>query len=70
MFEVDTSVVVRLLTNDDKPQAARARRLIEQHDVLLPLTVLLDTEWVLRRVHGPRNHIIATPLEGEPRPAA
>jgi predicted nucleic acid-binding protein len=52
MLVVDTNVVVRHLTNDDKAQGARALRLIEQHDVFVPLTVLLEAEWVLRSVYG------------------
>jgi predicted nucleic acid-binding protein len=52
MLVVDTDVVVGHLTNDDRVQAERARRLIEQHDVYLPLTVLLESEWVLRSVYG------------------
>lgn len=52
MLVVDTNVVVRYLTSDDRTQAERARRLIEQHDVYLPLTVLLESEWVLRSVYG------------------
>ena len=52
MLVVDTNVVVRHLTNDDEAQAARARRLIERRDVFLPLTVLLEAEWVLRSVYG------------------
>ena len=52
MLVVDTNVVVRYLTNDDTAQAARARRLLAQNDVFVPLTVLLETEWVLRGVFG------------------
>jgi predicted nucleic acid-binding protein len=52
MLVVDTNVVVRYLTNDDDAQAARARRLLAQHDVFVPLTVLLEAEWVLRSVFG------------------
>jgi predicted nucleic acid-binding protein len=52
MLVVDTNVVVRYLINDDTAQAARARRLLAQHDVFVPLTVLLETEWVLRAVLG------------------
>ena len=50
MLVLDTNVVVRYLTNDDTAQAARARRLLAQHDVFVPLTALLETEWVLRAV--------------------
>ena len=48
MIAVDTNVVVRLLTNDEPDQAARAARLFEREAVFLPKTVLLETEWVLR----------------------
>ena len=51
MLVVDTNVVIRYLTNDDIAQAARVRRLFAQHDVFVPLTVLLETEWVLRGVY-------------------
>jgi predicted nucleic acid-binding protein len=50
MLVVDTNVLVRYLTNDDTAQAARVRRLLHQRDVFVPLTVLLETEWVLRGV--------------------
>lgn len=52
MVAVDTDVVVRLLTGDDPRQATRARSLFERETVLLPTTVLLETEWVLRRLYG------------------
>jgi predicted nucleic-acid-binding protein len=52
MLAVDTNVVVRYLANDDTGQAARAQRLLTQDDVFVPLTVLLETEWVLRGVFG------------------
>jgi predicted nucleic-acid-binding protein len=52
MFAVDTNVVVRYLANDDTGQAARAQRLLTRDDVFVPLTVLLETEWVLRGVFG------------------
>jgi predicted nucleic acid-binding protein len=52
MLVADTNVVVRYLTNDDPAQAARARQLLERDDVFVPLTVLLESEWVLRAVFG------------------
>ena len=48
MIAVDTNVVVRLLTKDDPAQAARAADLLARERVLVPKTVLLETEWVLR----------------------
>ncbi len=48
MRAVDTNVVVRYLAGDDKTQSARARELIDGGEVWLSLTVVLETEWVLR----------------------
>jgi len=48
---VDTNVVVRLLTGDEPAQAARARAIFEREAVLLVKTVLLESEWVLRRLY-------------------
>ena len=48
MIAVDTNVVVRFLTRDHEVEAARALALFERETVLLPKTVLLETEWVLR----------------------
>ena len=52
MVAVDTNVVVRLLTEDDPGQAKRARYLFERETILVPTTVLLEAEWVLRRLYG------------------
>ena len=52
MIALDTNVVVRLLTDDDPSQAAEAVRLVESDQVFLPLSVILETEWVLRSVYG------------------
>ena len=51
MIAVDTNVIVRLLVADDRRQANRARRLFEGHAVLIPTTVLLEAEWVLRSAY-------------------
>jgi predicted nucleic-acid-binding protein len=57
---VDTNVVVRLLTLDDHKQAARAKRLFSSNRIFLPKTVLLETEWVLRRLYRfEREHVTA-----------
>ena len=54
---IDTSVLVRLLVEDDKAQCARARRLVDEavaggEAVFISLLVLLETEWVLRSRYG------------------
>ena len=51
MVAVDTNVLVRLLTGDEPAQTTRARAIFERETVLLPKTVILETEWVLRRLY-------------------
>ena len=54
---VDTNVLVRLVTQDDAQQAQAVDRLLARHakngDVLfVPITVVLELEWVLRAKLG------------------
>lgn len=51
MIAVDTNVIVRYLTNDHPEQSPRARKLVDEQDVWVPTTVLLETECVLRSVY-------------------
>lgn len=51
MRTIDTNVVVRFLVEDDADQQRVAAELIESGDVFVPLTVLLETEWVLRDLY-------------------
>lgn len=48
MIAIDTNVLVRLLTGDDPAQTQRAAALFASNNILIPKTVLLETEWVLR----------------------
>ena len=60
MLAVDTNVIVRYLTSDDAEQFARASALIHHADVYVSTTVLLETEWVLRRAYRfSRERIVA-----------
>jgi predicted nucleic-acid-binding protein len=52
MIAVDTNVVVRRLVADDAAQARRATALFERGPVFIPVTVLLETEWVLRGAYA------------------
>ncbi|MBS0457829.1 MAG: type II toxin-antitoxin system VapC family toxin [Proteobacteria bacterium] len=58
MLAVDTNVVVRLLADDDPQQSPSARRLFQQHTIYLVKTVLLETEWVLRKTYACSRHEI------------
>lgn len=52
MIAIDTNVVVRYLTGDHPEQSARARMLIDTREVFVPVTVILEAEWVLRSAYG------------------
>lgn len=62
MLALDTNLIVRYLVGDDPAQAARARKIIDNNDVFVGLTVLLETEWVLRSVYGFSMHACAKAL--------
>lgn len=48
MVAIDTNVAVRLLVNDDPAQTKQAADLFTAHQIFIPKTVVLETEWVLR----------------------
>ena len=48
MISVDTNIVVRLLTKDDKPQYQISLKLFQSQEIFICDTVILETEWVLR----------------------
>lgn len=52
MIAIDTNVVVRLLVSDDLAQYEKARHVVAMHEVFVPDTVILETEWVLRYAYG------------------
>ena len=66
MFGLDTNVLVRYLLGDDREQAERARKAIDQalasgKPVTVCLLTLLETEWVLRSCAAlDKRRIIAT----------
>jgi predicted nucleic-acid-binding protein len=64
MRAVDTNILVRYLTNDDADQGARVRQLLAREQVFVPLTVLLEAEWVLRAVYDFAAAEVVTALLG------
>lgn len=52
MLAVDTNILVRSVTRDGAEQSARAKRLVDDSEIFVATTVLLETEWVLRRGYG------------------
>ena len=62
MRAVDTNVLVRALTQDDPAQAKRALAFMSAHQVFVPVTVVLELEWVLRSRYGFAPAVIAQAL--------
>lgn len=52
MIAIDTNILVRFLTCDDKPQFKKVLALFEKHEVFIPDTVILESEWVLRYAYS------------------
>ena len=62
MHAVDTNVLVRLLTGDDAEQTKRAAALFKNETIFIPKTVLLETEWVLRRLYRLDSKVVVGAL--------
>ena len=60
MHAVDTNVLVRLLTGDDANQTKRAAALFKKETIFIPKTVLLETEWVLRRLYRLDSRVVVS----------
>jgi predicted nucleic-acid-binding protein len=56
---VDTNVLVRALVQDDATQSARAQALLAQADLFVPVTVILELEWVLRSRYAFAPRLVA-----------
>jgi predicted nucleic-acid-binding protein len=52
VIAVDTNILVRYLVEDDVAQTDRVEAVLRSGDVLVPKTVVLETEWVLRSLYG------------------
>jgi len=59
---IDTNVLVRALIQDDPAQAGRALALLRDHQVFVPVTVVLELEWVLRSRYNFAPAVIALAL--------
>ncbi len=51
MVAADTNIVLRFILKDDPVQSPSARDLIANNKIFIPVTVMLETEWALRRVY-------------------
>lgn len=51
MLAADTNILVRLMTWDDAVQSPLAKQLFATEHVFIGTSVILETEWVLRRTY-------------------
>jgi len=63
MIAFDANLLVRLAVNDDEYQADIAEQLINNSEVFISRTVLLETEWVLRSGYKKDRDNIASFVE-------
>lgn len=63
MIGIDTNLLVRLFTNDDKAQAKYAEKLIANNMIFISKSVLLETEWVLRYTYELSPNVIYNAFE-------
>ena len=63
MRAIDTKVLVRALVNDNAAQSARAVALLTGHDIFIPVTVVLELEWVLRSRYAFAPKVVAQVIE-------
>jgi predicted nucleic-acid-binding protein len=62
---LDTNLLVRLLTGDDPAQARKVAELIDTTPAcFVPITVVLELEWVLRGAYRLERQAVITALEG------
>jgi predicted nucleic acid-binding protein len=48
MRVADTNVLVRVVMFDDPEQSPRARAVLSENEIFVPITVVLELDWVLR----------------------
>lgn len=63
MRALDTNVLARALVQDDAEQGRRAQVCLSAQPVYVPVTVILELEWVLRSRYGYSPKAIADAME-------
>ena len=60
MIALDTNIIARYLLDDEPAQARAARRLLAdaKAEYWIPVTVVLELAWVLRKADAPRSVVI------------
>lgn len=62
MDAIDTNILVRIIIRDDEAMYQRAAAVLSRGPVLVPTTVLLEAEWVLRGRYGLDRGAVADSL--------
>lgn len=63
MTALDTNILVRVLTDDDPAQVRAARDLLASDDTFrVPITVILETGWVLEAIYELERSVVADGL--------
>jgi len=60
---LDTNLIVRALVRDDAAQSAVAEAVLGNEPVFIPVTVVLELEWVLRSRYGFAPQQVARAME-------
>ena len=63
MRGIDTNVLVRALVQDDARQARSAEAALHSGTVYIPVTVILELEWILRSRYDFSSTLIADAIE-------
>jgi predicted nucleic-acid-binding protein len=61
---VDTNVLLRVMVDEDSDQRRRARARLEAGELFVGLSVLLETEWVLRSRYGLSAQVVNRLMTG------
>lgn len=63
MTALDTNILVRVLTDDDPAQVRAARDLLASDDTFrVPITVILETGWLLEAIYELERSVVADSL--------
>jgi predicted nucleic-acid-binding protein len=60
---IDTNILVRAFVQDDPSQSHRAQVLLNTQTVYIPVTVILELEWVLRSRYGFAPKVISDAIQ-------
>jgi predicted nucleic-acid-binding protein len=63
LIAIDTNILLRLILDDEPSQGKAARKLLATSKLFVPITVAMETEWVLRAAYGLSRSQIADAIE-------